>query len=165
MKVEETMKLGQARAIAEELVEKLRPYCRQIEIAGSIRRQRPTVHDIDIVMDIETGRELPCIRNFLPQIASTIVRNGPKLARFFYHGIGVDLYYATHETWATLLLIRTGSKENNIRLCATAKRRGWKLKANGEGLFNEHGERIAGDSERDLYEALGLPYQSPRERR
>jgi len=77
----------------------------------------------------------------------------------------VDLYFATAETWATLLLIRTGSKENNIRLATLAKRRGWHLAANGDGLFDEKGRRVAGDSEESIYKALVLPYQEPWERR
>lgn len=67
--------------------------------------------------------------------------NGSKIKRLWYGdrktGIGIDIYVATPETWATLLLIRTGSKENNIRLCSLAKRKGWHLKANGDGLFDE----------------------------
>ncbi|MBA7669483.1 hypothetical protein ES703_77614 [subsurface metagenome] len=70
----------------------------------------------------------------------------------------------SEETWATLLLIRTGSKESNIRLATLAQKKGWRLKANGEGLFNE-GQRIAGDTEESIYEALELPYQRPEERR
>jgi len=46
-----------------------------------------------------------------------------------------------------------------------ARRRGWHLAAGGRGLFNERGERIAGDSERSIYEALELEYQEPWERR
>ncbi len=78
--------------------------------------------------------------------------------------ITLDVYYATPETWATLLLIRTGSKENNIRLATLANKRGWRLAASGDGLFNEKGERIAGDSEESIYETLGLRYQEPWER-
>jgi len=78
--------------------------------------------------------------------------------------IPLDIYFATPETFATLLLIRTGSVESNIRLAARAKKRGWRLAASGGGLFNERGERIAGDSEESIYQALGLPWQRPEER-
>jgi DNA polymerase (family 10) len=76
----------------------------------------------------------------------------------------VDIYIADETTWATLLLIRTGSTENNIRLCSRAKDMGWHLAASGDGLFNEMGKRIAGDTEISIYNALGLPYQEPLER-
>ena len=45
-----------------------------------------------------------------------------------------------------------------------AQRRGWHLKANGDGLFNHHGNRMAGDTEESIFEALGVPYQEPEER-
>ncbi|MBA7716801.1 hypothetical protein ES703_125879 [subsurface metagenome] len=91
--------------------------------------------------------------------------SGMKLARVTMDGgTQLDVYYATPETFATLLLIRTGSKDNNIRLCTLAKKKAWRLFADGSGLFNERGERIAGDSEESIYEALGLRYQLPEER-
>ena len=164
------MKLKEAERIARELVEELKPFSLQIEVAGSIRRKRPEVHDIDIVMVPDfhylnrshgLGYDM---RKVIPEIADQVHLNGPKLARFSYHGADVDLYYARPETFTTLLLIRTGSKDNNIHLCAAAKRRGWKLRANGEGLFDERGRRIAGSSEEEIYRLLRLPYQPPQKR-
>ncbi len=158
------MQLQRAQKIASEVIERLCPYCTKIEVAGSIRRRKPTVHDIDIVLipadpwNLEQEiRELA--RPFTPTLS------GDKLKRFNYNDTQIDLYFADEKTWATLLLIRTGSKENNIRLCTLAKKEGWHLSASGDGLFNEKGERIAGDSERSIYEALDLPYQEPWERR
>ena len=90
---------------------------------------------------------------------------GSKLARLLYRGVyQVDLYFATPETWATLLLIRTGSTANNVHLCSIAKARGWKLKADGQGLFNEKGDLVASHSEEEIFEALGLKYLPPEKR-
>lgn len=81
--------------------------------------------------------------------------HGSKLKKVWYArykrpSTPIDIYIATPDTWPTLLLIRTGSKENNIRLCTLAKTKRWHLKANGDGLFNEHAERIAGDAEESI---------------
>ena len=158
------MKLEVAQKIAEVVIERLNPYCKEIKVAGSIRRRKEIVHDIDIVLipsdpwNLES-EVLAMARPFQPKMS------GEKLKRFDYEGAQVDLYYASPETWATLLLIRTGSKESNIRLCSRAKGMGWHLAASGDGLFNEKGERIAGDTEISIYNALGLPYQRPEERR
>ena len=90
--------------------------------------------------------------------------SGSKIIRVMHGGIQVDVYIADEATWGTLLLIRTGSAENNIRLAMVAKKLGWQLKASGEGLLNEAGDRIAGDTEESIYEALGLPWQPPERR-
>jgi len=132
-------------------------------VAGSIRRKAPTPRDIDIVLissdpwNLES-EVLALAHPFQPKMS------GEKLKRFNYNGVQVDLYFASEVTWATLLLIRTGSTKNNIRLCSLAKKRGWHLAASGDGLFNEEGQRIAGDTEESIYEALSLPYQQPWER-
>jgi len=155
------MELEKAKAVANEVISRLAPYCERIEVAGSIRRQKPLVRDIDIVLVPSDPW------NLSSEITSlgTPFMSGDKLKRINHNGSQVDLYYATPDTWATLLLIRTGSKENNIRLATLAKKRGWHLAANGEGLFDKKGRRIAGDSEESIYEALGLPYQEPWQRK
>jgi DNA polymerase (family 10) len=152
-----------AQKIAEAIVKKLSPFCQRIEVAGSIRRQRSFPRDIDIVLipsdswNLE-AEVLNLARPFKPKL------NGEKLKRFSLNGVQVDLYYATEETWATLLLIRTGSAAHNIKLAALAKKRGWHLCADGQGLFDESGKRIAGESEESIFKALGLDYVPPEKR-
>lgn len=154
------MELEKAQAIANEIEKLLEPHCERVEIAGSIRRQRPVVRDIDLVLVPKDRYTVDSILMRLGKVSMA----GPKLARVTMDSIDLDVYYATPETFATLLLIRTGSKENNILLCTAAKKRAWRLCADGSGLFNERGERIAGDSEQSIYQALGLRYQEPEER-
>ena len=160
------MTLEEAKLIAERVKQTLSPYCDRIEIAGSIRRGRPLVHDIDIVMIPKPEAALTI--NYVLSHIGTIAKDGPKIKQLWYTEnqslISVDLYLATPATWATLLLIRTGSKENNIRLCSLAKRKGWQLKANGDGLFDENSNRVAGDTEESIYQALDIPYQEPHRR-
>ena len=157
------MELESAKKIADVVIKRLSPYCQRIEVAGSIRRRKAIVHDIDLVLipsdawNLE-GEVLAMARPFQPKMS------GEKLKRFDYKGAQIDLYFASPETWATLLLIRTGSKESNIRLCSRAKDMGWHLAASGDGLFNETGKRIAGDTELSIYNALGLRWQEPSER-
>ena len=165
------MRLQEAKTIAKRVKEALTPYCDRIEIAGSIRRQKPIVHDIDIVMipkpeaAFKGGGPRWMTTNLIASMG-TIEMDGPKIKRLRLaeQNITIDIYLATPATWATLLLIRTGSKENNIRLCSLAKRKGWQLKANGDGLFDDENNRVAGDTEKSIYEALGVPYQEPEER-
>lgn len=156
------MELKVAEEIAKQVVDKLSPFCQRIEVAGSIRRQRPLPKDIDIVLIPKDAWNLRAeVLNlcwpFFPQ-------GGDKLVRFGVNGVQVDLYFADETTWATLLLIRTGSTEHNIKLCSLAKKKGWHLHANGQGLFNEKGQRIAGETEESIFEALGLEYIAPEKR-
>jgi DNA polymerase (family 10) len=171
------MELIIAEFVAGEVVKMLSPYCERIAIAGSIRRCRPVVNDIDLVL-------IPNDRNAIAGVLAKLGRlemSGMKQARFempvrmtqkpsegntevVQGAISIDVYYATPENFVTLLLIRTGSVGNNIRLCSLAKSKGWRLAASGDGLFNERGERIAGDTEKSIYQALGIPWLEPWER-
>lgn len=158
------MELKVAQTIAESVVRQIEPYCEKVvEIAGSIRRRRPFPRDIDLVL-------IPRDRAMLDYVLMSLSKDGkmkmsgPKIARGTMKESDLDVYFATEETWATLLLIRTGSKKSNIRLATAAKDKGWRLAASGDGLFNEVGERIAGDTEQSIFESLGLPYLEPWER-
>lgn len=161
------LKWEKAEQLAEEVKGWLAPYCSMIEVVGSIRRRCPTVNDIDLVAKLSDpigfNWEIQKMRRAYHQGCIKPL-DGSKIKRFKYKGVQVDIYTATPQTWATLLLIRTGSTQHNIKLCALAKVKGWMLKADGSGLFNEAGERIAGDSEESIFKALGLPFIPPMER-
>jgi DNA polymerase (family 10) len=163
--------LAEGKKVADMVIARLSPFCERIQVAGSIRRERPRVNDVDIVL----------IPNDFWGLAGEMRTMGAghnpgfkRIEKVTHDGFPVDLYLATRESWATLLLIRTGSKEHNIRLCSRARAYGMKLRADGAGLFQlatnqteyEDGEdtRIAGDSEESIYEALGLRYLKPTER-
>ena len=156
------MELERAQRTAEAVVKRLSPYCKKerIEVVGSVRRRKPQVNDIDFVL----------IPNDLWNFHAELVKlgqlkmSGTKIMRVMVGSTQVDIYVADEITWATLLLIRTGSTENNIRLCSIAKKKGWHLAASGDGLFDETGLRIAGDTEESIYKALGVPWQEPEER-
>ena len=152
--------LERAQKVADAVVKSLSPYCQRIEIAGSIRRRKPWVNDVDLVLILKDPWNFHAELMKLGQLKMS----GKKIMRAIVGSVQVDIYVADEATWATLFLIRTGSKENNIRLCSRAKDMGWHLAASGDGLFNEKGERIAGDTEISTYNALGLPYQRPEER-
>ncbi len=161
------MELKQAQEKANQVLSCLIPYCDRIQIAGSIRRQRLFVHDIDIVLIPNNQGQLL----YQLQSMGTVKAQGQKLIRVSpsRYGIDLDVYIATPETWATLLLIRTGSKAHNIKLCSLAKRRGYHLHADGSGLCQpvdcESGEsRVVSDTEESIFQALGLAYVPPEKR-
>lgn len=156
---------GIARSVAEDLIAQLSAYSERIEIAGSLRRHKRLVHDIDLVA-------IP--RELMPFFAKAtdLIRGGPAASKRVtgtYRDVPVDLYLATPETWATLLLVRTGSKDHNIRLATLARNKGMMLKADGSGLFTldapgKPSIRVAGDTEVSIFAALGLRYAPPERR-
>jgi DNA polymerase/3'-5' exonuclease PolX len=161
------MELARARGIAETIIERLKPHCEKDKavIVGSIRRGRPFVHDIDLLCIPSNQGQF---YNALQQIGQ--VKGGKKILQMMTQGIMVDIYIATPETWATLLLIRTGSKASNIRLCSLARKRGLRLHADGRGLVSPGDNEITLEhpvicnTEADIFKELGLPYQQPAER-
>lgn len=158
------MKLGIAKEIAREFIEHIEELCERVEIAGSIRRQCREVNDIDLVVIPKGPFMAKLITEHMKGKLWRLTHTGKKIVRLTFKGKQIDIYIADQNTWATLLLIRTGSKENNIRLAQEAILEGYQLKADGSGLFNSNGERIAGDNEQSIYEELGLIYQPPEER-
>ena len=166
------MELKQAQEIAQKIVDYLKPHCSKIEIAGSIRRKKQFPRDIDIVcIPANQGKflmamqELGKIKSGAGKLINLVVANG----------VSVDIYIATPETWATLLLIRTGSKESNVRLCSLARQKGMKLHADGRGLEkclagqgyeldNSTTSKIICDTEESIFQTLGLPYLPPEKR-
>ena len=168
------MELEKARKIALEIEEKLNPFCEKIAIVGSIRRQKSWVRDIDIVcIPGNQGMFLTTLRAI-----GKFKVSGPKIIRvsagFTLH-IDIDVYIASPETWATLLLIRTGSASHNVYLCGLARSKGMILHADGSGLEkclpgqgtevdNTTTSKINCDSETSIFQALGLPYIAPEKR-
>ncbi|GAI63780.1 unnamed protein product, partial [marine sediment metagenome] len=110
----------------------------------------PWVNDVDLVL---VPKDLWGLHAELMKLGQ-IKMSGNKIMRVMVGSTQVDIYVADEGTWATLLLIRTGSKQSNIRLCSRAKDMGWHLAASGDGLFNEKGERIAGDTEISIYNGV-----------
>ncbi|OGO03895.1 MAG: hypothetical protein A2Y72_03615 [Chloroflexi bacterium RBG_13_53_26] len=159
------MKLFEATQIAMELVQKLQPYCDRIEVAGSIRRGRAWVNDIDIVAIPHEDKILAGgffnVQHLIASITGDQPHGGHAYLTCAYRQVSVDIYLAAPSSWGTLLLIRTGSKKHNIKLATMAKSRGCHLHASGQGLVDSYNRRIAGDTEESIFKALGLLFIPP----
>jgi len=162
---------SEVEPLALKIVNTIEPHCIRVEVAGSIRRRRPTVNDIDLVIQPKSNSWLQLIKAIRREFDAVTEKQGQKLATLYVpfaskQGQGllqVDLYRASRSTWGILLLIRTGSAEHNISLAKLAIRKGHHL-AYSRGLLNQGGEIIASETERDVFQALGLDYIPPEER-
>jgi DNA polymerase (family 10) len=135
---------------------------RRIEPAGSVRRWRETVHDIDILaaVDEPEADAAGLIRRFtrLPAVDEVLAAGKTKGSVRLEGGISADLRVVAPDAFGAALQYFTGSKEHNVRLRAIAHERG--LKINEYGLFKGE-KRLAGETEQGIYEALGLPWVPP----
>ena len=133
----------------------------RVDVAGSFRREKETVGDIDILL-VTTSAEAvsDAIANL--SIVRDIVAKGEKKISFDLHnGLRVDVRLVKADQWGAALMYFTGSKEHNIVVRKVAIKKGWKL--NEYGLFD--GEKVvASKEEQDIYDALGLRFYEPKER-
>ena len=154
--------LTTARAVAGQVAAALRAHggVDRLEIAGSLRRMRETVKDIDIlVTSTEPARVIETLVS-LPSVAEITARGETKVSVRHQDGLAIDLRVVAPEAFGAALQYFTGSKTHNVRLREMAVRRG--LKISEYGVFNEEtGARVAGDTEEDVYAAVGLGWIPP----
>jgi DNA polymerase (family X) len=150
-------KLSVAEAEAESLVAYLRDGGK-VTVAGSYRRRRETVGDLDILV---TSKRAAAVCDKLTRYdnVAEVLAHGPTRATVILRsGIQVDLRAVAEESYGAALLYFTGSKAHNIALRGIANDRKWKL--NEYGLFSGK-RRIAGECEEEVYKKLGLAYIPP----
>jgi DNA polymerase (family 10) len=149
-----------ATELAEEIVAELTPLAERCTYAGSLRRMRETIGDIDILAaSPESG---PLMETFahLPYVTQVIGRGDTKTSIRTTEGLQVDLRVVPPESWGAALQYFTGSKAHNIRTREIAVRAG--LKLSEYGLFDaETDELIVSATEEEVYERLGLPWIPP----
>ncbi|CAN3984492.1 DNA polymerase/3'-5' exonuclease PolX [Kitasatospora purpeofusca] len=154
--------LDAATALADRIVAALAavPGCTRCAYAGSLRRMRETVGDIDVLATAEDSAPLMAALTALPYTAEVIGTGPTKTSIRTTDGIQVDLRVVPEEDWGAALVYFTGSKAHNIKLRTMAVRAG--LKLSEYGLFDaESGEKIVSASEEEVYAALGLPWIAP----
>lgn len=154
------MLLHEAEKLANRIVEQIHPHCKRIEIAGSIRRKKSEVRDVDLILIPKPFLWPRIITTLQRTMDAKVLKKGNSIAQLTIKGVNVDLYVATVETWGTVLLIRTGSMVSNIRLSKRALSMGMKL--SHKGLVKDG--KIIASTEKEIFEALDLPYVEPEER-
>lgn len=158
----ERFSLGKVLPLARNIVELLRESVPRgrFEVAGSIRRWKETVKDIDVLGAGKNPEEIASAFVRLPAVKEVLERGTTKCTILTQEGIQVDLRVVDEGSFGAALQYFTGSKAHNIKLREMASRRGWKI--NEYGLFRESDEkRIAGRDEEGVYSALGLPWIAP----
>ena len=154
---EKRFKLSVAEAEAEALVGFLGGSGR-VTVAGSYRRRRDTVGDLDLVVTAAHAAAIGDKLASYENVAEVLAHGPTRTTVVLRSGLQVDVRAIADASYGAALLYFTGSKAHNIALRAIAVRRGWKL--NEYGLFSGR-RRIAGLTEEEIYKKLGLAYIPP----
>lgn len=150
--------LPEAEAVEQNL--KSHPAVMEACLAGSIRRRKETVGDVDILVSTDDPETVSAFFCSLPE-RRRVVMQGPKRSTIvLQNNLHVDLRVIRQEQFGAALQYFTGSKAHNIQLRQRAIEQGWKL--NEYGLFAREGDEvIAREREEDIYTALGLAFIPP----
>lgn len=155
-------------ATADEFAQAIRAHlesCKsiqQLEVAGSYRRGRETVGDLDVLVVSSKVDEVMDRLGEFPELESVVGRGPTKMTIRLVDGPQVDLRVVPAKSFGAALVYFTGSKQHNIVLRGMAKDRG--LKINEYGVFRVRGEKetfVAGRTEEEVYETLELPWIPP----
>ncbi|MEY7850844.1 DNA polymerase/3'-5' exonuclease PolX [Natrarchaeobius sp. A-rgal3] len=163
--------LGEGRPLADDVLAFLESLeaIERCEVAGSIRRWRETIGDVDVLVGTESGEAV--VDAFVDwDSVDGEIESGPEKASVRVGEIRVDLRVVVPEEFGSALQYFTGSKDHNVRLRNYAIDRGMKLNEYGafdvSGVPDEEagqrvGDRVAGETEEGMYDALGLPWIPP----
>lgn len=164
------MEIARALEISERVLGELAPHCDRIAIAGSVRRRKPQVKDIEIVCiprkapvdlfgdEMQTDAAFCELVNQWPAVRGK--PTGKYTQRTLPDGIALDLFMATPENWGVIYAIRTGSAEFSHRVLAGRWCRLGYTSVAGI-LRDRRGHRVEAREERDLFKLLGIAWVEP----
>jgi DNA polymerase (family X) len=161
------MLLKDAEKIGNEILAVIvkMPGVQKAALAGSLRRKKETIGDIDIVIAAEQKDRRKIVDQFvqLPQVEKVLAKGSTKATVVLKNNLQIDIRLVHGYEYGAALLYFTGSKEHNIKLRTIARDRGYKI--NEYGIFDAlTNKRVAGETEEEMYQFLNLKYIPPEQR-
>jgi DNA polymerase (family 10) len=152
--------LAEAKVFADAVVKHLEhtPGLNQIDVAGSYRRRRETVGDLDLLVSCRRAGPVMDRLAEYEAVAEILARGRTKMTVRLRNGLQMDLRVVPEESYGAALQYFTGAKSHSILVRRRAQQQG--LKLNEYGVFRG-ARRIAGRTEEDVYKAVGLPWIPP----
>ena len=145
----------EAQKLAEEVITKLKQAgSTKVEIAGSLRRKESFIGDLDIIIDGKLTN--------LTSIKDLNIQAGTEFVTAKFKGIQINILHSNPVEWGAALFYLTGPTRYAIAYRMKAKVKGWRL--NQHGLFDEEGNRIAGETEESIYKAFDKNWKAPEKR-
>jgi DNA polymerase (family 10) len=161
-RTKERQPIGRVLPLAREIAEALRalPEVRDLEVAGSLRRMKETIGDIDVLVTSSRPERVMEVFTTLPRVRQVLARGPTRSSVLLDSGLQADVRVVEPESFGAALQYFTGSKDHNVKLRERAVRAG--LKINEYGVFRVRDEaRLAGRTEEEVYRAVGLPWIPP----
>ncbi len=159
---QERLSIGLAIPIVQETIDYLNEHVGdkiiKITTAGSTRRGRETVHDIDILVSSENPQEVIECFTQMPGVTSVLGSGSTKGSIIVNDREQIDLRAVPEESFGAALQYFTGSKAHNVKLRGIAKSQGYKI--NEYGIFKDD-TKVGGETEKEIYEQLGLVWIPP----
>lgn len=165
---------AEVHPIAHGLLAELSPYCERIEIAGSLRRERRFIGDVEMVaipkidhafIDLfgQPSGSYSLVDQWLAKKRIEPTKNGEKYKSFVWQGVKIDLFLVTPETWGCQFLIRTGSADFSHDIVTVCQR--WNFNFYDGRLYGPYfGDALDTPEEKDVFKQLGIEYIPPQER-
>jgi len=157
-----------AREVAEDFLRKTRDLYGRVELAGSLRRHEPIVHDVDFAV-LPKGREFEAwrkeVKRRVEDIGGSVISFGQVISNFLYRDVQVNLFICPRrDSWGVTLMWATGPKGHTIGM--TIKARGKGLLINSQGIWTREEPRrsIPARTEREVGRILDWKYKDPEER-
>ncbi len=153
--------LGQALPEAESIATKLRKskLAYRVEVAGSLRRMRETIGDIDILVISSEPKKVMEFAANLDEVDSVIAMGETKATFWLTIGTSCDIRVVEQNSFGSAMQYFTGSKSHGVKMRQIAIKKGFSLSE--YGLFDKKGKAIASESEEEIYKRIGMDYIEP----
>lgn len=151
--------MGLALPVVSEITSALKTVTKKISPAGSLRRMKETVGDIDILAADDNGEKI--LETFVthPSVKNVIARGSTKASVIVnFNNLQVDIRVVDEDCWGAALVYFTGSKAHNVKIRGLAKDKN--LKINEYGVFRGE-KKVAGKTEEEVYKVLGMKWIPP----
>ena len=165
--------LSRAKAVADDLLRLLAPHCERIAVAGSIRRKKPRVKDIELLCASKVTSTADLFGSLVAD-GTVLEKRADKSGRYSYgeqnkllvhvpSGVPVDVFSSSIKNWGMSLVVRTGPKEFNVRMMSRFRELGMRGHAYG-GVTDQGGTEIECPDEETVFRLLGWPWMPPERR-
>ncbi len=174
--MKERIPLHVAQIVTNKYIDLLKPFCTEIQAAGSVRRKGRTVGDIEVVCIPMEGEvpidmfdskmeRVPGFGKTILEVATEIIKGKPHTGKYIQfmvqERIQLDLFVATKDNWGYIYLIRTGSADFSKFMAHTWVTKGFRGTG---GSLTKYGENISTPTEKSIFDLLGLKVIPPHKR-